>query len=272
MKNIVDIVTPFDFENNINYDELKRLLEELLKEKVDGIFLLGECSESDSLSIEEKKELIDFIVSYIDGRMAIYINLKGSINEIIYFDSIIKIRRFDSYVIEVNCGNELGIIKFYSYLADKLNKKIIVKSEAELELSLVKSLSYHPNIEGIILKSKNIKYLTNISSLSENNFNVYFNDDYLILVGICLDVEGIINVIGNAYPNIVREICTTTTSSKKTFLKYEKLITDIYEEQKTVGIKYLLKLKGVISDKTRLPLGICNKVLKRKIEEDYSIL
>jgi dihydrodipicolinate synthase/N-acetylneuraminate lyase len=85
---------------------------------------------------------------------------------------------------------------------------------------------------------------------------------------------GIISVIGNAYPNVITDICNSTNlgESVKIFFEYEPIIKDFENEQSPTGIKYLMSLKGIISDKVRLPLGVCLKTLKRKIEEDYQNL
>ena len=269
MKNIINLVTPFDFEGNIDYDKIKVLLDRFLFSNVDGLVVFGDVSEVMTLNLEERKELLDFIIGYLDKRMEIYVSLSGNLNEILLFNSLIKDKFFYSYIIKVNEGNDTGVIKFITYLSDKLNRNIIIDSDKKLNYEIIRSLSYCKNINGCIVRSADFEYLCKISNLSKENFFVYLANDCLILVGISLGFKGIISVIGNNYPNFVSEVSENTTSSKVIYFKYEKLINDIYKDSKVEAIKYLLKINNLIGDKTRLPYGVCSKVLKRKIEEDY---
>ena len=269
MKNIVDLVTPFDFDNLINYEELKIILDYLLKNDVDGIVVLGRCSESISMSFEEKIELVKFVLGYIDKRVITYVNLNGNIHDLIDFDELVKDLDFDYYIVEISGGNDTGIVKYYSYLADKLSHKIMVYNDKEFNYDVMKSLSYHPNIVGTIINTNNVRYLIDLLKINKEKLDIYLADDYLILVGISLGVKGIISVIGNAYPNFISEVSVPLESSDKEFLKYEQIIKGVYSEQIPVALKYLMKIKGSISDKVRLPNGVCSKKLKRKIEEDY---
>ena len=269
MENIVNLVTPFNFENEIDYEKLKGLLDTFLISKVDGVVVFGDVSEATTLSLEEKKELVNFIIGYIDKRLEIYLCISGNINDILIFDALVKEKNFNSYIIKINEGNDTGIIKYFTYLADKINRNIIIDSDNKISYEVIRALSFYKNIRGCVVRSNELKYLFNVSTLSKENFYIYYANDYLILVGISLGIKGIISVIGNNYPNFVNEVSNNTSMSNKIYYKYEKLIDNIYMDSKVEAIKYLLKINNLIGDKTRLPYGVCSKVLKRKIEEDY---
>ena len=271
MLNVIDFVTPFDFDNNIDYDGIIKLISVFLESKVDGIVLLGESSEAYSLSLEEKIELINFIIKFIDDRMKVYVTIHGNCKDIISLDSEIKNLNFDAYIVGDDIkGNEVGMLKYFTYLADKLSHNIVIDDSKMFGFELIRALSYHPNIVGLSVKTKDIYYLIKISILSNDKFFIYVKNDYLILPSICLDVDGIISVLGNAFPNIVANIITL--KDIVSFMKYESLILDLESECRTANIKYLMSLKGLVNDKVRLPIASCSKELKRKIEEDLSKL
>ncbi len=46
---IVALITPFTEQNEINYDELSKLLDHHIENKTDGILLLGTTAEAESL-------------------------------------------------------------------------------------------------------------------------------------------------------------------------------------------------------------------------------
>lgn len=269
MESLINLVTPFDFENNIDYERLKVLLDHFLNNNVDGIVLFSDVSEVGSLSTKEREELTNFVIGYIDERLKIYINLSGNVEEILLFNSFIKDKKIDAYIINVNVGNDTGIIKYISYLSDILKRNITVDCHKQLNIEVIRTLSYYRNIIGCIVRSDDLKYLMDVSNLTKDNFCLYLANDYLILVGISLGFKGIISVIGNCYPNFVYEVSKNIPLSNEEYFKYDNLIKDIYSDSKVESIKYLLKINNLIKDKTRLPHDTCSKVLKRKIEEDY---
>ena len=51
---IVALITPFDSENNVDYEEIKRLCKYHLDNNTDGLCILGTTAEAESLSDSEK--------------------------------------------------------------------------------------------------------------------------------------------------------------------------------------------------------------------------
>lgn len=72
---IVALITPFTEQNEINYDELSKLLDHHIENKTDGILLLGTTAEAESLSDEEKVSLVSFSLNYLNGRIPVMIGI-----------------------------------------------------------------------------------------------------------------------------------------------------------------------------------------------------
>ena len=51
---ITAMVTPFDKDNKVNFEEASKLIEYLIQNESDGILLAGTTGESATLSDEEK--------------------------------------------------------------------------------------------------------------------------------------------------------------------------------------------------------------------------
>ena len=58
---IVAFVTPFNDSDEIDYKEVDRLVDFHLKNKTNGLLLLGTTAESETLSDSEKVELVSHI-------------------------------------------------------------------------------------------------------------------------------------------------------------------------------------------------------------------
>lgn len=71
------IVTPFD-NNGVNFNELEKLLDFQIKNKVDAIVVCGTTGESSTMSLEEKKQTIKFVVDYVKNRIPVIAGTGGN--------------------------------------------------------------------------------------------------------------------------------------------------------------------------------------------------
>ena len=76
---ITAMVTPFDQNGEINWDETARLIEHLIVEqKSDSLVIAGTTGESPTLREDEKLELFKFAVKQADGRSKIIAGTGGN--------------------------------------------------------------------------------------------------------------------------------------------------------------------------------------------------
>ena len=68
------MITPFTRENKIDYDGLEKLLEYYEQGGADGVFAICQSSEMFCLSLEEKKELLHFIVKNVPHGMQVIVS------------------------------------------------------------------------------------------------------------------------------------------------------------------------------------------------------
>lgn len=64
------IVTPF-LDNSINYDEFKKLVEFQIENGIDSIIVCGTTGESSTMTMEEKKYAIRFVVNTVNKRVPV---------------------------------------------------------------------------------------------------------------------------------------------------------------------------------------------------------
>lgn len=71
---ITPILTPFNRDENqtINYAGTKQLVDYVIENGVDGIFVLGSNGEFSVMSKEEKLEFTRKVLLYVDGRVPVY--------------------------------------------------------------------------------------------------------------------------------------------------------------------------------------------------------
>ncbi|MDE5867866.1 MAG: dihydrodipicolinate synthase family protein, partial [Anaeroplasmataceae bacterium] len=127
---ITALITPFDENNEIDYNELHKLLDYQIENKTDGVLLLGTTAEAESLSDEEKVNLVKDSISYINHKMKIIIGIiSNQTEETIRLASLFENLDFDAYLVITPYyikTNVSGLLKHFTYIADKVTKPVIL--------------------------------------------------------------------------------------------------------------------------------------------------
>lgn len=279
---IVALVTPFNEDNAIDYPVVDRLLDLHLNNKTDGLLLLGTTAEAESLSDEEKYQLVKHVVDYVDNRIKIMVGIiSNNPKEAVRLAKLFTDLEFDSYLASAPYyikTNTEGLIKHFNYIADRVDKPIVLynvpkRTGINIDFEVVRILSYHPNIIGIKEASGSLAYQARVASICNDNFVLYGADDLTMLPSLALGAKGIISVISNAFPKEVKLIFDSFSKdaniARTTYYKILDLNEDIYKEASPIPIKYLLYLQGYGTGRLRMPLAEASIGLRRKIEEDY---
>jgi 4-hydroxy-tetrahydrodipicolinate synthase len=74
----VAIVTPFDTKGNVDYKALDKIIQHLIKGKVEYIVSLGTTGETATLDKEEKKKIVAFTVKAVNKRIPVVLGLGGN--------------------------------------------------------------------------------------------------------------------------------------------------------------------------------------------------
>ena len=262
------IATPFTNENKINYEVLKKYLDFQMENKVDAIIVCGTTGESATLSNNEKKELINFTVKYVNKKVPVIAGT-GSNNT----KFAIELSRFaekigvDGVLIVTpyyNKTSQEGLIAHYSEIANSTTLPIIMYNvpsrtgvnilpETCLELSKIE------NIVAIKEASGNISQIAKIAQLCKDNLYIYSGNDDQILPILSIGGIGVISVLSNIKPKEVHDICEkyingNIDNAKEIFLKFLPLANSLFCEVNPIPIKYALSKIGYDFGKPRLPL------------------
>lgn len=277
---IVALITPFDNDNNIDYEEVKRLCDYHLENKTDGLLLLGTTAEAEALSDDEKYNLVKYIYEYINGRIKLMLGLiSNKYEEVIHQADMLKEFDVDSYLVIAPYyvkSNDSGLLKYFTFIADRINKPIIIynvpkRSGFNIPFDVIKALSYHKNIIGIKEATSDPIQLLKLINISNDSFKIYCGDDSMMLIAMMLGAQGCINVIGNAFPLEIKLIMDSIKRNpdiaKTTFYKLFNLMNYMYKEVSPIGIKYIMYLIGFNKDNYRLPLDNPSKEFKRELEK-----
>ena len=65
----VALITPFKEDESVDYEALARLVDYQLQNGTDYLVVLGTTAETPTLTEEEKKDIINLVVTKVNGRI-----------------------------------------------------------------------------------------------------------------------------------------------------------------------------------------------------------
>jgi len=265
----VALITPFNNDASIDFKSLANLIEHVINGGVDFLVILGTTAETTSLSVDEKKEVINFIIEKNKRRLPLVLGIGGNntdkvIKEILSTDlsSFAAILSVTPYY---NKPSQEGLYSHYKEISQASPIPIIlynvpsrtgVNMSANITLRLANNFS---NIIAIKEASGDLKQINQILDEKPASFNVLSGDDALTLEMINSGASGVISVIGQSHPQEFSDMVSAGLDNDK--LKANKIHNDLfglyhflYSEGNPSGIKALLSLMDLCENNLRLPL------------------
>lgn len=281
---LVALVTPFNEDGSVNFVKLGELIEYHIKNKTDGIVILGTTGESSTLSFEEEALIVDFSVKKANKRIPIIIG-SGS-NET---EKAVKMSKKYSelgadYLLVItpyyNKTNESGLIKHFTAVADASACPIIMynvpsRTGMSISINAIKVLSTHKNIIGIKEASGDISYALKVSKYLSDDFVMYSGNDDIIVPMMSIGSSGVISVLANICPSKTHEMvydCLNNDYAKA--MKLQKalldLIHDLFLETNPIPVKEAMNYLKVNVGGYRMPLDYMSaknkEVLTKEID------
>ena len=276
----VALITPFKEDESVDYTALGKLVDYLLQNQVDYLVVLGTTAETPTLTEEEKKQIIDLVVSRVRGRIPIVLGLGGNctrnIVEKLKHDNFEGIDAILSVVPYYNKPSQEGIYQHYKAIAEATPLPIVlynapgrtgVNMTAETTLRLAREFK---NIVAVKEASGNITQMDDIIKNKPDRFCVISGDDGIAFPLITLGAVGVISVIGNAFPRefgkMVRlALAGDYDSSRTIHHRFTELFSLLFVDGNPAGVKSMLSMMGFIQNKLRLPLVPTRIVTYEKI-------
>jgi len=281
----VALVTPMNEQKEIDFKSLKRLLGHTAK-GVDYYVVMGTTGESATLSKEEKKKVLSFVIENNPKNLPIVYGIGGnntqSVLEEIKSTNLEGVDALLSVSPYYNKPSQEGIYQHFKAVAEASPLPLILynvpgRTASNLTAETTLSLANLKNIIGIKEASGNLEQCMKIVKEKPKDFMLISGDDLLTLPVYTIGGVGVISVLANALPKVFLKIKEQTLTGNLAKAQAEQFkILDIngpmYEEGNPVGIKYLLSLMGICQAFVRLPLVVASASLQKKIAGIYQKL
>ena len=276
----VALITPFKEDESVDYEALGRLVDYLLQNGADYLVVLGTTAETPTLTEEEKKKIIELVVTKLRHRIPIVLGVGGnctkSVVDKLKNDNLEGIDAILSVVPYYNKPSQEGIYQHYKAIAQATELPVIlynvpgrtgVNMTAETTLRLAREFK---NIIAVKEASGNITQMDDIIKNKPKDFNVISGDDGITFPLITLGAIGVISVIGNAFPRefsrMVRLALAGDYDSARTIHhRFTELFSLLFVDGNPAGVKSMLSMMGFVENSLRLPLVPTRIVTYEKI-------
>lgn len=263
----VAIITPFN-ESGVDYDAFARLIDAQIEGGTAAITVCGTTGESSTQSLEEHMEVVDFCVKRVAGRIKVIAGAgSNDTAAALMLSQEAEKSGADALLVVTpyyNKATQLGLIKHYNYIADRVSLPIIFynvpsRTGVSATAATYKELSKHPNINGIKEASSNFSLIAQTVAECGDELNIWSGNDNETVAMMALGAKGIISVLGNILPAEMASIaaaCLEGDFKKATALqsRYLDLMDALFIEVNPIPVKTAANLMGLGAGELRLPL------------------
>lgn len=262
---MVALVTPIR-GGKVDERGLKRLLDFHLENGTDVIVPCGTTGEATTLSHEEHKGVISFVIDYLKGRLPVICGAGSNCTEeAVPLVQHAKKKGAEGVLIVTpyyNKPTQEGLFRHYEYLAKKVDIPIVVynvpgRTGVSIAPETVARLAKIPSIIGIKEASGSLEQASRIVQLCD--LAVISGEDSLTLPLLSIGATGVISVTANVAPKQVHDMVAAylegdIRTAKELHFELFELSKVLFIETNPIPVKTALSVMGLITGEFRLPL------------------
>lgn len=264
----VALITPMDKNGDVNFEDLRKLVNWHIESNTAGLVILGTTAETATLSEQEQIAVLTAVIEENNGRLPIIVgngsnSTQKTIENTNKFDHL-DIQGYLTVTPYYNKPTQKGMVAHFKAVAAATDKPIILynvpgRTCVDLANESVIELAKIENVIGIKDATADLARVKVLKE-STDNFLLFSGDDYSSLEYLELGGDGVISVTANVEPQLLAEMveCSLQGQFEKANTLNDKLLPlhkELFIEPNPVPAKWALQSKGMISsDSVRLPL------------------
>ena len=264
----VALVTPFQEDGSVYYEELGRLIDFQIENGTDALIIAGTTGESSTLSEKEHVDVIRYAVEHTNHRVPVIAgtgsNDTGFAVELsqeaekLGADGLLLVTPY------YNKTSQRGLYVHYSRIAESVKTPIILynvpsRTGMTIEVETAAKLAAYDNIVAMKDAVGNITYTANLIERCGDSLTVYSGNDDQIVPMMSLGAKGVISVLSNIMPRQTHDLTAAALrgdfrTAAEMQLKYLKLIHALFIETNPIPVKEAVNRIGFSAGECRLPL------------------
>ncbi len=265
---MVALATPMNQDGSLNWDQLKRLVEWHIAEGTDAIVAMGTTGESATLSMDEHKAVMKFVIEQVAGRIPVIAGTgQNATSETIELTEFAKAAGADACLLVCpyyNKPTQEGLYQHHVAVAEAVDIPQILynvpaRTAVDMLPETVLRLAAVDNIIGIKEATGDMARAEQLINEAPEGFLVISGDDETALDLVLLGGRGSISVTANVAPRLVAQsmaaaLAGDETVARELYAKLDGLNKALFFESNPIPVKWALHLMGYASEGIRLPL------------------
>jgi len=261
------MVTPFTSDEKLDEKGFRENIDWYVEEGIHGIICLGSTGEFVSLSIDERKRVIDLSVDRVNGRIPIIAGTaSNSTRETIELTSYAKAAGADAAIIVApfyGLPTQEDLFAHYKTISENVSIPIMVYnnplySGVDMLPPLIEKLSGLENIVYLKESTGDIKRVHEIMRRCGDNIDIWCGWDDLAYEFFVLGCRGWVAPIANVMPKSTVELLALVETkeyekAKELFFKMLPLLSYLEEGQLLAKVKAAMNMIGKAGGKPRRP-------------------
>ena len=262
------MVTPFNEQGAVDYEQSKKLALALLNSGSEGVVVVGTTGESPTLIRDEELRLFTEVKSAVGERGAVIANT-GSNSTAEALEATKEAERIgvDACLLVVpyyNKPTQEGLYQHFKTIAQRTSLPCILynvpsRTVVSLSADTIIKLSQIDNIIGVKEASGNLGEISKIISSTRDDFLVWSGNDSDTLPILALGGYGVISVASHLVGNQIREMIDSFINGRVDeaagiHRRLLSLINALFIVSNPIPVKYALNHIGFYVGKPRLPL------------------
>ena len=262
------LITPMNADGSVNFSRLESLVDEQINAGIDALIVCGTTGEKSTLRYDEHVKVIEVAAKVCNKRVPIIAGT-GS-NDTVYSVELCKDAEdvgADAFLMVTpyyNKTSQNGLVAHYNYIADRVNKPIILynvpsRTGVAIKPETYKELSKHPNIVAVKEANGDLSSVATTKYLCGDELDIYSGNDDQTVPILSLGGIGVISVLSNLKPDVMHNICDLYLSGKtkeasNLQIKYTGLMNALFSDVNPIPIKEAMNMAGMDVGPCRLPL------------------
>lgn len=279
------LVTPFNEDDTVNYDMLRKLVGFHAENHSTGVLLMGSTGEAILLNQEERKKIIDTVIDEANDKIPVMIGVAAMTTK----------QTIENAKYAKEAGATAGLIvqppyikpsqnalyHYFKDIGDAVDMPFVIYNNPErcgvnVEPETIAKLAQHRNFVAIKEAGPNPYGVMRTVELTRGKFNVLCCDcAFYALIPVVMSSggKGTSNVTGSLCPREIAVISKPwegyddVLSMREMLYRYLPLIRMMYSETNPVPLKWALNHVGADVGKPRKPLQELSEANQRTMHQ-----
>ncbi len=264
------LITPFKKDQSVDYDSLRKIVQQQLEGGVDALVVIGTTGESPVIEFDERKEIVLLVVEEVRGKIPVIVGTgTNNTKKVIELNKQAEELKADGVLIVnpyYNKGTQDSLVEHYKFISERTKLPIIlynVPSRTGMNILPETAVKIHKECKNVVAikeASGNISQIAHLISIKPDSLSVLSGNDDQTLAIMTSGGDGVISVFSNPYPKEMKKITDAILNNRLKEAqtlnnKYLSMMNTLFVETSPAPVKYVMSNLGFCENVLRLPLA-----------------